>query len=539
LKVGALFDSMLLPVTTTAAGAQKAFGVTMHSFRLASGKVVNANVTAVHLPSSIAPFVSGVVGLDNLVQLQPLGTGPAALAPPRLIGRVRRHPGPGATERRVQRRSGEWDADAIAQAYDFGPLYQAGDFGQGQTVALFEGSGYSPSDVAAYQACYGTSVPIQIEPTSATNGLPSDEANIDIEDVVGLAPKITQVLVYEVQQGSFPGTYGQIASDDLAQVVSSSWGTCEANSGGDPAWKNRSSPRWPRRARACSRHRVTRLRGMQRTGSEPPFDDALAVGDPASQPFVTGVGGTALTRSGEPADHSPHRDRVELEDQRGFAFSRPPRSIHRSRRQQRRHFVVLADARLPAGHGRHQQLLVEHSVRRGGCPGDDVHRVLVGRLPRGAGRERQRRGGDGVFTGAPHRAGRVLSGTSLASPTWAAMTALINASTSTSACDTPPKDVTWGSVGFLNPALYQLATSTPSDFNDITATGNNDMTGTNSGAYPTTVGYDMATGLGSPVAANLAQSLCPRTPITVTVSGSQTYNSSSPTFSQTTTRRQG
>jgi Putative Ig domain len=59
------------------------------------------------------------------------------------------------------------------------------------------------------------------------------------------------------------------------------------------------------------------------------------------------------------------------------------------------------------------------------------------------------------------------------------------------------------------------------------------MTQTNSGAYPTSVGYDMATGLGSPVAANLAQSLCPRTPITVQVSGTQSYSSSAPTFSQT------
>ena len=144
-------------------------------------------------------------------------------------------------------------------------------------------------------------------------------------------------------------------------------------------------------------------------------------------------------------------------------------------------------------------------------------------------------GGDPFYTGAGAGKWESFLGTSIASPDWAAMTALINASTSTTACDTPPGDATWGSVGFLNPALYSLAGSTPSDFNDITAAGNNDMTGNNGGDYPTTTGFDLATGLGSPVAANLAQSLCPRTPITVTVSGSQTYGSGSPTFNASDT----
>jgi hypothetical protein len=90
------------------------------------------------------------------------------------------------------------------------------------------------------------------------------------------------------------------------------------------------------------------------------------------------------------------------------------------------------------------------------------------------------------------------AGTSLAAPTWAALFALIDASGS-STCHAP------GAVGFINPALYYLATSTPDDFNDIT-TGDNDLFGGNGGAYPATPGYDMASGLGSPQGGNLAQS---------------------------------
>ena len=63
-------------------------------------------------------------------------------------------------------------------------------------------------------------------------------------------------------------------------------------------------------------------------------------------------------------------------------------------------------------------------------------------------------------------------------------------------------------IGFANPALYQAAaTAYASDFNDVTS-GDNDMTGLNAGMFPAGSGYDMASGLGTPNALPLAQSLC-------------------------------
>jgi len=153
--------------------------------------------------------------------------------------------------------------------------------------------------VATYQTCYGTSVPIQIEPTSATNGTPSSEADDDIEDVVGLAPDITKVLVYEVQS-TYVTTYAEIANDDLAQAVSSSWGTCEANSGSNPTLEEPIFAQMA--AQGQSMFAASGDEGSEAcngTGSEPPFNDSLTVGDPAGQPFVTGVGGTALTALGD------------------------------------------------------------------------------------------------------------------------------------------------------------------------------------------------------------------------------------------------
>jgi hypothetical protein len=64
-------------------------------------------------------------------------------------------------------------------------------------------------------------------------------------------------------------------------------------------------------------------------------------------------------------------------------------------------------------------------------------------------------------------------------------------------------------LGFLNPLLYQIAndsTMYADSFHDITA-GSNDLNNQNSGSYPATTGYDMATGLGSYNAAHLAEHL--------------------------------
>jgi len=83
-------------------------------------------------------------------------------------------------------------------------------------------------------------------------------------------------------------------------------------------------------------------------------------------------------------------------------------------------------------------------------------------------------------------------GTSLAAPIWAGLTALINQYL---------KQQGLKGVGFLNPALYALGSSQQANqfFHDITVGSNL--------VYPATRGYDLATGLGTPIAANLAQGL--------------------------------
>ena len=89
-----------------------------------------------------------------------------------------------------------------------------------------------------------------------------------------------------------------------------------------------------------------------------------------------------------------------------------------------------------------------------------------------------------------------LGGTSGATPLWAAVLAVVASA-----------DGNTAGYGALNPALYLLAQRSPSTYlNDVTS-GNNDYNATAGGQYPAMAGYDMATGLGTPVASELASGL--------------------------------
>ncbi len=86
-----------------------------------------------------------------------------------------------------------------------------------------------------------------------------------------------------------------------------------------------------------------------------------------------------------------------------------------------------------------------------------------------------------------------FGGTSEGAPQWAAITALID-----QAAGTP--------VGFLNPKLYAIGANAKeyaADFHDVTV-GNNALYGP---GFPAGTGYDLPTGLGSPNVANLISTL--------------------------------
>jgi subtilase family serine protease len=98
-------------------------------------------------------------------------------------------------------------------------------------------------------------------------------------------------------------------------------------------------------------------------------------------------------------------------------------------------------------------------------------------------------------SGNPCSAGwYVVGGTSSSCPQWAGLVAIAD-------------QIAGHGLGLINPTLYSLANSAAysSDFYDVT-TGNNQTVASVPG-YPATTGWDPVTGLGTPNAANLVPAL--------------------------------
>jgi subtilase family serine protease len=150
-------NHLVLPVTATAGQFGKAFSIGFDRYRLPGGPVAFANTTAPMFSGAAAGYVSGVVGLDTVSRPQALGQRPAERLPMKESPQVvTGGPQPCATAVTDAPLDDAYTADQIASAYDFSPLYGAGDEGSGVTVALLELEPNLPGDISAYQSCYGT-----------------------------------------------------------------------------------------------------------------------------------------------------------------------------------------------------------------------------------------------------------------------------------------------------------------------------------------------------------------------------------------------
>ncbi len=370
-----------------------------------------------------------------------------------------------------------YTAPQLANYYGLNSLYAGGTLGSGVTVGIVELESFTPSDIAAYQTCYGTSASVTtvtVDSGTRDPAAQSGEAALDIEDVIGLAPAAA-IRVYQAPDAASAtlqnvlDLYQQIASDNVAQVVSTSWGQCET--GANSVFLTAENTIFQQMAaQGQAVFAASGDAGSADCDTSPgTTSSALAVDDPASQPYVTGVGGTNLqTATGPESTWNQGLQGSSLSAGGGGISARwQMPSWQTALAVTSGNTAAMCSA--PAG-----SLCREVPDVSASAQPSDGYRIFV--------------------AGAWHTFG----GTSAAAPTWAAFVALAD---STSTC-------VGHRTGFLNPALYQVSAAWPADFHDVTA-GNNDAVGTNGGKYAAGTGYDMATGLGTPVAASLAGDLCP------------------------------
>jgi subtilase family serine protease len=472
-------NDLVIPVATTVGQASASLHTSFKRYRLPTGKIGYANTSAPRLPADVAQITQAVIGLSNLATAR---WAPPMRAAARRAAATRAAAGPAAPAAstptackaavQAAKNMHGWTYNQLARAYSLTGLYGQGDRGRGTTVALFELDAWSARDVASFQKCYGTSVPVTSVSVDGGDGgggpAPGvGEAALDIDTVIALAPK-TSLLVYGAPAGNYAlstvDEYTAIVDDDAAEVVSASYGLCEAYV--QAAYPGLIAAENTVFTQAAVEG-ISVLAASGDTGSEGCLrvdnSKALGVLDPAAQPFVTAVGGAQLTKLG-PAP----TERVWNQVNTGAGGGGISRVWARPSWQKGRGVISKYSSDKPCG------------VTAGYCREvPDVSASAAdpdGYIIRWA----------GTWLGA--------GGTSAATPLWAALIADIDSEQSPAI-----------HLGFLNPQLYSLPKGA---LNDIKA-GNNDFTRTHGVRYPATAGYDLGSGLGTPIATRLAKALRP------------------------------
>jgi Pro-kumamolisin, activation domain len=454
----------------TVAQLQQAFGTSIGMF---AGKYFNfyANTAPLTLPTTISPYVTSVVGLENYTFFIPTLAAtkldsPALFSPP-------------------------YQPSQLQGAYNESGLLAAGTTGTGQTIVLIDagyGDKFIQADISQFSLTYSLPVPVvgiqtvnssdtvadvqsdavggvvsNIPLTGALAGVPAGsgwdvETALDVEWSHAMAPGASLVNMLSFDPG--PGLLEAIAAaiaDHSGTIISQSFGGYDgsadggANSSGSAGVGMDSFVQYthPFYAEAAAEG-ITVLASSGDWGNTCPGASLYDVGTcyPSSDPFVTSVGGTSLIIT---------QDSWTSES----AWTCDP----------------------GCGGGGFSSVFARPSWQTG--PGVPV--MATGRgMPDVAADADPNTGvvivDAGVNLGA---AGLGIGGTSLASPLWAGMIAVLDQAQGQQAGLYSENSA----YPLLNSPDYTAL------FHDITS-GNNCYQG--NPCYNTTVGWDAVTGVGSP-----------------------------------------
>jgi subtilase family serine protease len=479
LRVGSLsagHDVLHVRGTTTAIA--DAFDAPVEVIRLSDGTLDAHFTSPGTLPSALARDVTGVAGLSAVA---PASTNLVVDHASRAVAAAGTCPSAGSATSTTPNTLGGYTVQQQGDLYGLTNEWAAGNTGVGQTLGVYELATYGSSDVATYLSCYDvqeniTSIDVDGGPTAADNaGDASDEATLDVEEAQVLAPG-AKVEVYQgTQSGSGPtDVYTQIASDDTASVVTTSWGICEAQTDGSAQVEQTIFEEMAAQGQ-------TMVAAAGDEGSSDCEDTSQpsttpAVDDPASQPFVTGVGGLTVSSIG-PLSESVWNDECTRNDCGAGGGGVSSLWTQPS-------WQVAPGITTTAATG---GMRMVPDVSTMADPSTGFIQYYTG--DQGSCRQRCPSGWDAI------------GGTSIGAPLVGAMVVI-----AAQACDTPG-----GRLGFINPSLYAMAST---GFVDVTA-GSNDLFGV--GKYSAGAGYDMASGLGSPDGAAFLDGLCPP-PVSATTS---------------------
>ena len=453
-----------------------AFHTEIHRYRVA-GQAHYANASDPSVPAALAELIARVGGLDDFYP-QPL----YREAQPQLNGsRGQHYLGP---------------AD-FATIYDVTPLYSQGIDGTGQSIAVVGQAGIATSDIDAFRNKFNLG-PKKFTPVLVPNhgsgfgdARSEVEADLDIEWAGAVAPNAT--IVYVFAPNAWDATLWVI-DHKLAPVLSFSFGFgCELTELADMTI-------WRATVQQANAEGITMLVATGDIGAaqceflDSPYpvlaQSGLGVSEPASIPEVTAMGGSEFDEGGDTYWNTD-----------GSAVGYIPERAWND-------FPFLA-----TGGGASIYFAQPPWQSGPGVPNDGMRHIPDLSFPASP-------ANDPVYIYSGGAAG-LVGGTSCATPMMAGVVALLNQYLA----QTPP------GVGNINPALYQMAQTTPQAFHDIVngdnmvpcADGSPDCVNGSLG-WAAGPGYDSATGLGSLDVANLVQQWRIAAPVNASVVASINQN---------------
>jgi subtilase family serine protease len=387
-----------------------------------------------------------------------------------------------------------YDPYQIRHAYQIDSAIAAGYDGSGRTIVIIDAfqSPTLPTDLAGFDSFYGLPAAslTQVAPDGLTPFDPNDdnmqgwagEITLDVEWAHAIAPgaHIVLVLAKSNEDADILSAAKYAVDHHLGDVISMSFGENESCLDPDLLLQYHDA------FASATSQGITLLASSGDEGAAQTTCDGnswvKAASHPASDPLVTGVGGTELhaarfcIHSANPAincDPTTHPAPGTYDSE--IAWNEPPGLVAEGSLSTGGGFSVIFDEppyQQGTLHGGKQRAVPDVAYSAA-----VLHGVLT------------------VFQGSFF----LFGGTSAGSPQWAAITAIADQKAG-------------HALGFLNSAIYQIGKvnkAYPAAFHDITS-GNNSVTEFDSNDDPVNVigfaagaGWDATTGTGSPIETSL------------------------------------
>jgi hypothetical protein len=213
----------------TASQVATAFGAGLHNYQAADGTQHFAPSHDLTLPAALAANVVTVANLSSF----------------RAKPHIRRLPETAANPRFTSSISGSHFVTPLdlATIYDITPAYNAGYNGSGQSIAVVGQSFIYAADIADFQNALGLPVKPPTMVLVPASGVPTEysgdesESDLDIEYSGSIAPGANIYFVY-TGSSSNTGAFGAAVyaiDEDIAPIISVSYGECEVNAQSDSA----------------------------------------------------------------------------------------------------------------------------------------------------------------------------------------------------------------------------------------------------------------------------------------------------------------